>query len=97
MNFSDKKIGFTSAMKIGFVFDEDSESRNYPNHVYTEFKATDDAITLAEQNCDTKIMLVEMDGELVVVSVEEAKANSLSEVTLKVVNKNTENAQWVKA
>lgn len=97
MNFSDKKIGFTSAMKMGFVFDENSESHNYPNHVYTAFKATDEAVALTEQYRDTEIMSVDLDGEIVVVSVGEAKANQLSEVTLKVIEKNTESAQWVRA
>lgn len=81
MNFSDKKIGFTSAMKMGFVFDENSESHSYPNHVYTAFKATDEAVALTEQYRDTEIMSVDLDGEIVVVSVGGAKANQLSEVT----------------
>lgn len=95
MNYSVKKVGFTSAMKMGFVFDSHSESSNSPNHVYTQFKASENAVSLIERMDDAKVMTVEVDGEIVVLSVDEAKEAGLAEVTLKVVDKNTENAHWI--
>ncbi|ELY5178943.1 hypothetical protein SNE85_000807 [Vibrio cholerae] len=97
IQMSDEVVGFTSAMKLGFVFSDDSQSRNYPNHVNTEFRASKEAVSLIENLKDSKVVTVKIAGEIVVVSLEEAKLANLGEVTLKVVNKNTDDAEWLEA
>lgn len=97
LQLSQNKIGFTSAMKVGFVFNEDSEQLNNPNHVVTQFNSTVKAVEHISNNEDTKVMVVDYKDSLTVVSIDEAKANALDEVTLKVIDRDTDNAKWISA
>ena len=97
LQLSQKKIGFTSTTKVGFVFCEDSEQLNDSTHVVTQFDSTVKAVEHISNNEDTKVMVVDHKGSLTVVSIDEAKANALDEVTLKVIDRDTVNAKWIAA
>lgn len=85
ITLSNKTIGFTSAMKLGFVHHEfDSSEINY---VSTEFPCSVRAL-----NNPDKSVIVELDGALTAVSKDEAEFNKLTEITLKLSNN-----QWIDA